>query len=184
MATWKEKRKIMQRYDLTAEMYDERYAEEQRRKYCETLREIDVTGKVILDVGCGSGLLFGQVATKAEMIVGVDVSRNLLAKAKVNGRDFGNVFVVQADADFLPFTDGFFIVVFAFTVLQNLPKPALTLSELWRVVRLEGLVVVTGLKKAFGLENFMDLLENSGLRLVSFVDDDSLNCYVAVLGAA
>jgi len=111
----------------------------------------------------------------------VDVSRKLLLKAQA--RNLPNVFVLQADADHLPFRDGFFGVVFAFTVLQNMPKPAETLNELKRLVKQGGVVVVTGLKKAFGLGVFMDLLDTSGLGLVSFVDDVGVNCYVAVLGA-
>jgi hypothetical protein len=43
--------------------------------------------------------------------------------------------------------------------------------------------VVTGLKKAFPFDIFKDVLEGSGLRLVSFVDDEAVNCYVAVLAA-
>ena len=47
---WKDKRKIMQSYDVTAEMYDERYAEEQKRKYKKALENVNVTGKV--SFGC------------------------------------------------------------------------------------------------------------------------------------
>ena len=116
------------------------------------------------------------------MVVGVDVSRKLLLKAKEQAKVFPNVFVLQADADHLPFKDGFFGGVFAFTVLQNMPKPAETLDELKRVAKVGGGVVVTGLKKAFPLEKFMDVLEGSGLKLVAFVDDEAMNCYVAVFG--
>ena len=58
-----------------------------------------------------------------------------------------------------------------------------TLCELKRVAKLEGRVVVTGLKKAFPLHMFMDILESSGLKLDAFVDDEAVNCYVAVLTA-
>ena len=115
-------------------------------------------------------------------MVGVDVSRKLLLKAKVHAKDFLNIFVLQADADHLPFRDGFFEVVFAFTVLQNMPKPNVTLCEFKRVVKFGGSIVVTGLKKAFPLNLFMDVLENSGLKLAAFVDDEAVNCYVEVLG--
>jgi ubiquinone/menaquinone biosynthesis C-methylase UbiE len=178
LAAWKDKRKIMQRYDLTADMYDERYATEQTAKYHKSLENLDAAGMAVLDAGCGSGLFFSHVAARAEMVVGVDVSRKLLFKAKEQTRGLGNVFVLQADADHLPFRDGFFGCVFAFTVLQNMPKPAETLCELKRVAKHGGRIVVTGLKKAFSLEKFMDILENSGLKLVSFVDDAAVNCYV------
>jgi ubiquinone/menaquinone biosynthesis C-methylase UbiE len=181
--TWNDKRDIMQRYDVTAEMYEELYSEEQKRKYGKALENVDVAGGVVLDVGCGSGLFFGQIASQADMVVGVDVSRKLLLKAKKQAEAFGNVFVLQADADHLPFTDGFFEVVFSFTVLQNMPNPAETLGEFKRVAEFGGRVVVTGLKKAFPLERFMDVLEGSGLKVVAFVDDEAVNCYVAVLAA-
>jgi ubiquinone/menaquinone biosynthesis C-methylase UbiE len=178
---WSDKRKVMQRYDLTAEMYDERYSDEQKRKYRKALKNVNVDDAVVLDVGCGSGLFFNQVASKAQMVLGLDVSRKLLLKAKGEAKTFGNVFVLQADADNLPFRDGFFDATFAFTVLQNIPKPTKTLHEIIRVTKLEGRVVVTGLKKAFPLHQFMHILEKSGLKLVAFIDDEAVNCYVAVL---
>jgi malonyl-CoA O-methyltransferase len=181
LAAWKDKRKVMGRYDVTAESYDEQYGEEQKRKYSKALQNIEVGGKALLDVGCGSGLFFREVAAKAELVVGVDVSRGLLLKAKVQAKSFGNVFVVQADADNLPFKEGFFDGIFAFTVLQNMPKPALTLTELRWVAKTGGRVVVTGLKKAFGLDKFMDVVEGSTMQVAAFVEEEAVNCYIAVL---
>ncbi len=68
MAGWKDKRKIMQRYDLTSEMYEERYAEEQKAKYLTALENVDVTEAAVLDVGCGSGLFFKEAAPKASLL--------------------------------------------------------------------------------------------------------------------
>ena len=183
MTGWKEKRTIMLRYNLTAEIYDQRYAEEQKAKYRKALENVNVTGKKVLDVGCGSGLFFKGVAVQANMVVGVDISRKLLLKAKEQARALQNVFVLQTDADHLPFRDDSFDNIFAFTVLQNMPKPPEILCELKRVINRGGSVVVTGLKKAFPLTAFVDFLEGSGLRVVTSVDDETINCYVAVLGA-
>jgi ubiquinone/menaquinone biosynthesis C-methylase UbiE len=183
LASWKDKRKIMQRYDVTSEMYDERYSQEQQRKYKKALENVIIYGKTVLDVGCGSGLFFKEVATQASMVVGVDISRKLLIKAREQSLAFSNVVVLQADADHLPFRDGLFGAVFAFTVLQNVPKPAETLIELKRVVEKDNRFVVTGLKKAFPLTSFIDLLDASKLQVVAFVDDEAINCYVAVLSA-
>jgi len=183
LADWKDKRKVMQRYDLTAKMYEERYAEEQENKYRASLENLNVAGCAVLDVGCGSGLFFSQVAAEAGLVVGVDISRKLLLKARERAGVFGNVSVLQADADNLPFKESAFDMVFAFTVLQNMPKPTETLSQLKCAVKVGGMVVVTGLKKAFLLLAFMDVLEGSGLVIVSFVDREDLKCYVAVLAA-
>lgn len=171
----------MRRYDLTAEMYDVRYAEEQAAKYKIAMERLNITSNSsVLDVGCGTGLLFSHVASEAHAVVGVDISGKLLLQAKKHARDFRNIHLVQADADHLPFQAAHFSVVFAFTVLQNMPKPLETLSEIKRSAERGASIVVTGLKKAFSSESFSALLQNAGLHLVSLEDADALKCYVAV----
>ncbi len=183
MSAWIQKRGVMERYDATAAGYDELYGEEQTRKFQKALEHADTKGKAVLDVGCGSGLFFSHVAGQARLVVGVDVSRSLLKKAKLHSHGFGDVEVVLADADHLPFHAEFFGAVFAFTVLQNMPKPVETLSEFKRVCLVGSHVVVTGLKKAFELTKFMDSLEGSGMKLAAFVDENVINCYIATLTA-
>jgi ubiquinone/menaquinone biosynthesis C-methylase UbiE len=177
---WKNKHKIMQQYDASAPMYEGLYGEEQKAKYETALRNVKIAGRTILDAGCGSGLFFGEVARQASMVVGVDISRQLLCKANVQAKGFGNVFVLQADADHLPFLESTFDAIFAFTVLQNMPKPTETLKELKKVLKEEGEAVVTALKKAFTVPAFMDLLDATGFVAVLFVDDEALKCYVLV----
>jgi ubiquinone/menaquinone biosynthesis C-methylase UbiE len=169
----------MRRYDLTARMYDERYAEEQAAKYQAALKHLHMGGSV-LDVGCGTGLLFSSIAAEAEMVVGADISRLLLLQAKERSRAFRKVHLVQADADYLPFSDSQFDVVFAFTVLQNVPNPSETINEIKRNAERRGRVVVSGLKKAFSLESFKRLLQKAGLKVVYVEDHDVLRCHVAV----
>lgn len=179
MNKWRQKRSVMQRYDITADMYNARYAEEQEAKYKAALTNVNVADSV-LDVGCGTGLLFNHVATQAEAVVGVDVSGKLLFQAREQAKKFGNVHLVHADADHLPVKGDCFRVVFAFTVLQNMPKPAETLRELKRAAKRGGSIVVSGLKKVFSLEAFGALLQKAGLRAVFCEDDLRLKCYVAV----
>jgi len=183
VSCWRDKRRVMKRYDLTAEMYEERYAQEQKAKYWAALDKLDAADCIALDVGCGSGLFFSLAAANAKVLVGVDFSRKLLLKAKEQAHAFQNVLLLQADADHLPLGEALFDAVFAFTVLQNMPKPLETLNQLKLVAKSGGMVVVTGLKKVFSLDEFMDILENSGLNIVSFIDNEDLNCYVAVLAA-
>jgi ubiquinone/menaquinone biosynthesis C-methylase UbiE len=179
MGKWRQKRSVMQRYDITAAMYDSRYAEEQEVKYKAALTIVNTAGSV-LDVGCGTGLLFSHIAARAEVVVGVDVSVKLLLQARKRSKTYGNVHVVRADADHIPVKAESFAAVFAFTVLQNMPKPAETLRELKRAAKRNGAIVVSGLKKAFPLEAFEALLRQAELRVVSLEDDAVLKCYVAV----
>jgi ubiquinone/menaquinone biosynthesis C-methylase UbiE len=181
VADWKNKGKVMHRYNLTADMYEERYAEEQKAKYEVALENVEIANCNILDVGCGSGLFFSHAAKKVKVLVAVDVSHKLLLKAKEQAHVFENVFVLQADADHLPFRGAFCDAVFAFTLLQNMPEPSETLNQFKLVAKLGGKVVVTGLKKVFSVNTFMDVLEGAGLQIISFVDKEDLKCYVAVL---
>lgn len=179
MTSWSKKRQIMKRYDLTAQMYNEKYSEEQEAKYKKALANIILTKRsIVLDVGCGSGLFFKRVGP-VEMAVGVDISRKLLLQAKEKTRAHKG-HVLLADADYLPFKDGVFSEIFTFTVLQNMPKPLDTLNELKRVATQSGRLVLTGLKKVFPVVTFMEAIECSGLEVIYFADDDSLKCYVAI----
>jgi ubiquinone/menaquinone biosynthesis C-methylase UbiE len=170
----------MKRYNLTARIYELRYAEEQAAKYQAALKNLNVNDSRILDVGCGTGLLFDSVAAEAQTVVGVDISSELLHQARERAQSFPNVHLVQADADRLPFTSCHFNVVFAFTVLQNMPKPEETLSEIKRNATHDASIVVTGLKKVFSSEAFQKLLQDAGLNVVTLEDEDMLKCHVAV----
>ncbi len=181
MNKWIHKRRIMQRYDITAEMYEMRYKEEQTAKYKSALDLVSINpDSKILDIGCGTGLLFQHIATKAHAVVGVDISIKLLRQAKKRGQKLCNVHLIQADADHLPFINNQFNIVFSFTVLQNLPKPLETLGEIKRNAQQTASIVVTGLKKAFSLIAFQGLLQDAGLQVFSIQAEDNLKCYVAV----
>jgi ubiquinone/menaquinone biosynthesis C-methylase UbiE len=181
MTQWKEKRKIMQRYDLTARMYDERYAEEQEAKFERALGTVKIPPNgLVLDIGCGTGLLFKHLSSATEGIVGIDLSKKALFEARDRPGRLRNVDLLQADADYLPFRDHTFRLVFVFTVLQNMPQPIETLREAKRITRHHGSVVASGLKKAFTLESFKEMIQKAGLKPILTEDDDVLKCYVAV----
>lgn len=182
LSSWRKKCSVAHRYNVTSESYDEQYAQEQVAKYRAVSNVFNPSGYgFVLDVGCGSGLFFSHVAAVVQSVVGVDISRSLLLKAKIHVKPFCNVHLVQADADYLPFKEDVFDVVFSFTMLQNMPVPKRTLCEFKRQIGVGGKLVVTGLKKVFGLVDFLDLFDVAGLRVCEFIDDSDLKCYVAVV---
>jgi ubiquinone/menaquinone biosynthesis C-methylase UbiE len=182
MSSWQKKRRMMRRYDITAEMYDKRYAEEQAAKIEAALKRVAIESHDrVLDSGCGTGVLFDYIADKAKLIVGVDISRKTLMQAirHVQRKSLSNVHLLQADMDNLPFGDGVFSKVFSLTVLQNSPEYTETLAEIKRTGMTEAAFVVTGLKSIFSKSIFETLLTKSQLKIVAFEEED-LKCYVAV----
>lgn len=180
MSEWNKKRSVMKRYDLTAHIYDTRYAEEQTAKIEAALENLNIEKhSLVLDAGCGTGLLFCYVADKAETTVAVDISRKILLQAKKRAKNFANVHLILADADYMPLKGIVFSHVFGITLIQNMPNPVETLNEIKRVAKEDAAIVVTGLKKTFTRQVFEKLLQDAGLSVVSLKGED-LKCYVAV----
>ncbi|MEM3551102.1 MAG: methyltransferase domain-containing protein [Candidatus Bathyarchaeia archaeon] len=181
MKEWLQKRGTMGFYNLTAKTYDEQYYEEQTAKIKAALEFIKIEcNSLVLDIGCGTGLLFNQVAGHVEILVGLDFSRSMLEIAKKRAKSFHNIDLVLADADYAPFKDGVFSHIFAVTLLQNQPNPRKTLKEMKRIAERNALIIVTGLKKKFSYSLFKDLLINTGLKTIEILNGESLKCYIAV----
>lgn len=132
----------MKFYDASAPSYKELYGKEQEAKYDAALKALGAAplGRV-LDVGCGPAMFLQRITSTSTSRVGVDISHRMLANA--GGIDTSSIHLLCADADFLPLRDGIFDSAFAFTVLQNMPNPTSTLREMLRVIRPEGLIVIT-----------------------------------------
>ena len=172
------KKDIKESYDaLGGRIYDIRYLEEQVKKYDTIVNRIPSSDEdLVLDIGCGTGLLLEKIAATS---VGVDLSINLLEKALERNK-YGRVYLVQADAESLPFRDAVFDQVYSITVLQNLNNQPLGLIEVKRVSGSDPDIVVTGLKKAYSKESFSSLLSEAGFT-IELHDIDELNDFVAFL---
>jgi ubiquinone/menaquinone biosynthesis C-methylase UbiE len=96
-----------------------------------------VTGRHVLEAGCGTGLLLDRLAQDASGVVGVDLSRGMVSRALERGHP-----VVQADLAALPFADASFDAVASFKVLAHVPEPRRAIAELGRVLRPGGHLVL------------------------------------------
>lgn len=91
----------------------------------------------ILEAGCGTGLILQRLAQKAHRAVGIDLSGGMLGLAYHRG-----LHTVQGTVDTLPFPDASFDAVFSFKVLAHVPAIEQTLSELARVTKPGGNLVL------------------------------------------
>ena len=171
----------MRHYDLQAKIYDVQYGGEQNAKIEDILTKIRIEpDEIVLDLGCGTGFLFRHLDKKVRLLAGIDVSQKALLVAKNHIKNMPKIVLVCADADNIPFPKHTFDKVFAITLLQNMPDPTRTLSEMKRVAKPRATFAVTGLKKKFKQESFIDLLERAELKVVTLNMNEQLKGYVAV----
>ena len=89
---------------------------------------------VLLDVGCGAGLLTDKLVDKVDIVVGIDANSEMIGNA---GKESRFVKVV-AMADCLPFPDESFDKIFCHSVFQYFPNykyAAKVITEMLRVLR-------------------------------------------------
>lgn len=94
-------------------------------------------GAVLVDVGCGAGLLAPHLVGKGYRHVGVDVVRSALVQAAAH-----RVTPLNADAMAVPLADGCADVVAAGEVLEHVPDWRLAVAEACRLLRPGGLLVL------------------------------------------
>jgi ubiquinone/menaquinone biosynthesis C-methylase UbiE len=181
MREWKEKRSNMGHYDRQATIYNVQYVGEQDTKIEDILDNLKLEStEFVLDVGCGTGFLFRHINKQAKFLVGLDLSQKALQEAKKCTKNMTNVALILADADNSPFPDRTFDKVFAITLLQNMPDPTKTLSEIKRVSKSQATFAVTGFKKTFTQESFVALLESSRLKVSFLGSNEQLKGHIAV----
>jgi len=100
---------------------------------------LPLAGEKVLDVGTGTGHFAFDLARRGLRVTGVDSSEAMLDVARAKGRD---ATFVHADAADLPFADASFDLVLSVTTLEFVPAPQKALSEMWRVTRPGGRMVV------------------------------------------
>jgi len=181
MQEWKTKNKTMRHYDHLAPFYDAQYSEEQEAKIEAALNNTKPSqSQLILDLGCGTGLLFQHIAKSTKLVVGIDISSKILQEAKKRIKQLPNAAVIRADADHTPFQNQTFDQVFAITLLQNMPNPLKTLREIKRVARPQSTIIVTGLEKKFTQESFVNLINKAELKISTRKTDSQLKEYIVL----
>lgn len=101
-----------------------------------------VAKKDVLDVACGEGYGSSSMADVARSVTGVDVSDEAVRHASTTYRK-QNLRFRQGSATALDFADGSFDVVVSFETIEHLAEQAQMLAEIRRVLRPDGLLVIS-----------------------------------------
>ena len=117
-----------------------KFLELKRFKKINTLLQLNANDD-FLDTRCGSGYLLNQAVCKRE--VGADISDLMVKTARENCKNNGKKFVVQSDAENLPFENSSFDKIVSREVIEHILHPIALLEEIGRVSRNDTVIVVT-----------------------------------------
>ncbi len=109
-------------------------------------------GARALDVGCGNGAYTLAIGREAALVWGVDIDRRWLCEFIHHPQITPNIGVGQADGERLPFRDAVFDVVFCIETLEHIAHERAALSEMRRILRNDGTLLLTAPNKWFPFE--------------------------------
>ena len=149
-------------YDQISPIYDEVFVEHHIhaetivRLLCD-LYEIKKPDTLVLDLGCGTGMVSKQLSEKGFITIGLDESfesLRLLVKQKQG------IPVLQARGENIPIRNKSFQSVVCLGVWRHFPEPQKVLDEIARILEKEGVLIVGYFPPAFA-----GLIHSSGSRL-------------------
>ncbi len=108
------------------------------RRVLETLRA-RCGGGTLLDLGCGTGFIINLARDLFDQIHGVDVTQAMLDRVD---RSSGNVTLHRAPAEHVPFPDGTFDMVSAYSFIHHTEDYWAVLAEARRVLKPGGICYV------------------------------------------
>ncbi|NJD60792.1 MAG: hypothetical protein C3F13_16975 [Anaerolineales bacterium] len=108
----------------------------------ELLMLTEFSGKIVIDVGSGTGKLALIAASKAQVVFAVEPVSNLrrYIKDKARAHNISNIFTVDGLITDIPFPDGFTDITMGGHVFGETPE--LEYAELKRVTRPGGMVIL------------------------------------------
>jgi ubiquinone/menaquinone biosynthesis C-methylase UbiE len=94
----------------------------------------------IVDLGTADGLMLGMIkkAYPSSQCIGIELSMDLLKTSTDN-----NISLLQGNVNQLPIAGNTVDIVIATAIIEHLPDPGEILSEAMRVLKPQGLVIVT-----------------------------------------
>ncbi|HWR83449.1 MAG TPA: class I SAM-dependent methyltransferase [Candidatus Deferrimicrobium sp.] len=125
-------------YDRLAAEWDLMYTREDFERLQRIVDSLGIwKGADVLDLGCGTGILFDMLRRKVGeegSVTGVDFSMQMAQRAHRNF-PFPNVNVVDADATQLPFADSTFDMAVVFSAFPHFSDQQRAIDETHRVLK-------------------------------------------------
>ncbi len=144
----KQKDSILKHFEGSAVVYSKNREQDysfivQKRIVLSLLPEI--SGR-ILDIGCGGGYMAPDLLRKGFKVYGLDRSKKMISLAQDRVRKAGfnsNAYFLVGDTENLPFPSTWFDVIIYMGVMEYLSDNTITLQEMHRVLKPNGIVIIT-----------------------------------------
>jgi ubiquinone/menaquinone biosynthesis C-methylase UbiE len=102
---------------------------------------------LVLDLGCGTGLLSNILVGNGFEVIGVDIS---LESLRVLQQRESKIYTTQADATLLPFIDGSCNAVVSLGAWRHFSDPRRVIVEVARILKKDGILIVGYFPPAIG----------------------------------
>jgi ubiquinone/menaquinone biosynthesis C-methylase UbiE len=164
---------VRQQYNQVAAIYDRRWHSylNNTLQFLKTWLNYSAND-TILDIACGTGELERIIVGEhpRQKIVGVDISEEMLAVARHKMQSFPSVSFQIASASVLPFADQSFDLIVSANAFHYFDNPIVALTEMKRVLKPDGKIVILDWCRDFILCKICDFL-------LRFLDPAHQRCY-------
>jgi len=171
----------------TAEFYDDFWPANVpnltiTKQYLSTLLPKDQYFENGLDAGCGTGVTSIALSEKCKNLWAIDISKKSLAFAKklANKHQKININFKVASVVKLPFKNANFDLVFCWGVIHHTINPSLAISELCRVLKNSGVLVIAAYQKTW-LTPFYELIRIICINLPKWGQTLMLNFLILIV---
>ncbi|WP_434302249.1 class I SAM-dependent methyltransferase [Clostridium botulinum] len=164
---------------------------EERLKY-KILSITNIKDKIVGDLGCGTGFVSLAVANEASIVFSIDNSINMLRElsASASKKDYKNIYPIRSSLDNLAIFDESLNVVFINMALHHIKNAKKAISEMYRVLKKDGVVVISDVREhngewakeemfdewlGFSKEQMTNWLEDAGFKNIE-IENTDLSC--------
>ena len=193
--------KVAFAYDFFENTYNGKVYANTGKKVAEQIESEDE----VLECACGTGAISIFIAPKCKHLTATDFSKKMLKKTITKLQQFNNVEIKSLDMTQIDYSDNSFDKVVAGNVIHLLDNPIAVISELVRVCKPNGKVVIptyiniydngkesfwvkifekagANFKKQFNLDSYKAFFKNAGYEQVEYhVVEGKMPCAIAVI---
>jgi len=150
--------------------------------------KVDLTGKTILDVGCGGGILAEALSDAGAIVTGIDAAGPGIEIAKLHAQDNNKSinYMESTAEDLLNSSEEKFDIVTCLEVLEHVPDPELLVRTCINLLKSEGDLFLSTINKnprswitaIVGAEYIFNILPKGTHEFNKFIKPSSLGSFI------